>query len=211
VHVHLCPSKTRNAVFVITLANVNYFQHSFTDRFTEILSLYLWHRIPHTHARTHTHAFNGLFSRTTWVSQNQKGKTSLDLYEARGDGVLEWQWHQLDHIQTIFLSFQEDSHTYTSSLNFYRPDALPDAQPTVSEHWMQEALKALLLWKLFCLSYDQNCMPCFSFRHHMLPWWSAVLRRMCCLLLTMGLHVWMLGRLLYWQPYNYGYVNHKCL
>jgi len=30
--------------------------------------------------------FNGLFSRTTWVSQYQKGKTSLDLKEARDDG-----------------------------------------------------------------------------------------------------------------------------
>jgi len=32
--------------------------------------------------------FNGLFSRTTWASRYQKGKTSLDLNEARGDGVL---------------------------------------------------------------------------------------------------------------------------
>ena len=31
--------------------------------------------------------FNGLFPRTTWVSQYQKGKTSLDLNEARDDGV----------------------------------------------------------------------------------------------------------------------------
>jgi len=30
----------------------------------------------------------GLFSSTTWVSQYQKGKTSLDLNEARDDGVL---------------------------------------------------------------------------------------------------------------------------
>jgi len=34
------------------------------------------------------HLFNGLFSRTTWVSWYQKGKTSLDLNEARDDGVL---------------------------------------------------------------------------------------------------------------------------
>ena len=34
------------------------------------------------------HLFNGLFSRTTWVSWNQKGKTSLDLNEARDDKVL---------------------------------------------------------------------------------------------------------------------------
>ena len=30
-----------------------------------------------------------------------------------------------------------DNHNNTSSLNFYRPDALPDARPTVSEHWRQ--------------------------------------------------------------------------
>ena len=34
------------------------------------------------------HLFNCLFSRTTWVSRYQKGKTSLDLNEARDDGVL---------------------------------------------------------------------------------------------------------------------------
>jgi len=32
--------------------------------------------------------FNGLFSRTTWVSRYQKGKTSLDLNDTRDDGVL---------------------------------------------------------------------------------------------------------------------------
>jgi len=39
---------------------------------------------------TTTIPFNGLFSRTTWVSQYQKGKTSLDLNETRDDGVLGW-------------------------------------------------------------------------------------------------------------------------
>ena len=34
------------------------------------------------------HPINGLFSRATWVSRYQKGKTSLDLNEARDDGVL---------------------------------------------------------------------------------------------------------------------------
>ena len=34
------------------------------------------------------HPFNGLVSRTTRVSRYQKGKTSLDLNEARDDGVL---------------------------------------------------------------------------------------------------------------------------
>jgi len=37
--------------------------------------------------------FNGLFSRTTWISRYQKGTTSLDLNDARDDGVLlGWQW-----------------------------------------------------------------------------------------------------------------------
>ena len=78
------------------------------------------------------HMFNGLFSTTTWVSRYQKGKTSLDLNEARDDGVLGWQWHQLDHMQTVCTSLQTDNHTNTSSLNFYTLDVLPDAQPTVS-------------------------------------------------------------------------------
>ena len=30
---------------------------------------------------------NGIFSKTTWVSWYEKGKTSLDLNEARDDGI----------------------------------------------------------------------------------------------------------------------------
>ena len=61
--------------------------------------------------------FDSLFSRTTWISQYQKGKTSLDLNEASDDGVLEWHWHQLDHMQTVCTSLQTDSRTNTSSIN----------------------------------------------------------------------------------------------
>jgi len=42
------------------------------------------------------------------------------------------QWHRLDHMHTIVTSLQMDNHTNTPSLNFYRLDALPDTQPTVS-------------------------------------------------------------------------------
>jgi len=80
------------------------------------------------------HPFNSLFSRTTGVSQYQKGKTSLDLNEARDDAVLGWQRHQLDHMQTVGTSLQTDNNTNISSINFYRLDALPDAHPTVSKH-----------------------------------------------------------------------------
>jgi len=56
------------------------------------------------------------------------------------------QWHQLDHMQTTCTSLQTDNHTNTSSLNFYRPDTLHDAQLTVSKHWRQRP-DALLLKK----------------------------------------------------------------
>jgi len=61
-----------------------------------------------------------------------KVKTSLDLNEARDERVLGWQWHQLDHMQTICTLLQTYNHTNTSSLNFYTPDALYDAQATVT-------------------------------------------------------------------------------
>jgi len=80
------------------------------------------------------HPFSGLFHRITLVRQCQKCKASLHLNEARDDGVLGWQWHQLDHMQTICTSLQTHNHTNTSSFHFYRPDALPDAKPTASKH-----------------------------------------------------------------------------
>ena len=35
----------------------------------------------------------------------------------------------------VCTSLQTDNHTSTPPLSFYRPDALPAAQPTVSKHW----------------------------------------------------------------------------
>jgi len=37
-------------------------------------------------------------------------KKSLDLNEASDDGVLAWQWHQMDHLQTICTSLETDNH-----------------------------------------------------------------------------------------------------
>ena len=68
------------------------------------------------------------------LSRHQKDKTTLDLNEARDDGDLGCQRHQLDHMQTICTSLQTDNHTSTSSLNFYRPDVLLGAQPAASKH-----------------------------------------------------------------------------
>ena len=74
--------------------------------------------------------FNSLFSRRAWVSQYQKDKTSLALNEVRDGGVLECSsisWTICK--QSAPCSRQTD--TNTPSLNFYRPDALPDTQPTI--------------------------------------------------------------------------------
>ena len=80
--------------------------------------------------------FNGPMSGTTRVSRYQKGKTNLDFTEARDS---EWQWHQLGHMQ-VCISLQTDNHTSTPPLSFYRPDALPAAQPTASKYWRQTLL-----------------------------------------------------------------------
>ena len=83
------------------------------------------------YTHTHKHTFNGPFSGTTRVSRYQKGKTNLDFTEARDS---EWQLHQLGHMQ-VCTSLQTDNHASTPPLSFYRPDALPAAQPTASKHW----------------------------------------------------------------------------
>jgi len=76
----------------------------------------------------HTHPFNGPFSGTTQVSRYQKGKTNLDFTEARDS---EWQWHEFGHMQ-VCTSLQ--TCQYPTTEVFYRPDALPAAQPTASKH-----------------------------------------------------------------------------
>jgi len=48
--------------------------------------------------------------------------------------MMGWQWHQMDHMQINYTSLQTDNHVSTSSLIFYRPDALPDAQLTALKH-----------------------------------------------------------------------------
>jgi len=78
----------------------------------------------------YAHLFNGPLSGTTRVSRYQKGKTNLDFTGARDS---EWQWHQLGHMQVCTL-LQTDNHASTSLLSFYRPGALPAAQPTASNH-----------------------------------------------------------------------------
>jgi len=57
--------------------------------------------------------FNGLFSRTTWVSQQQKGKPFWILLQQE---MMGWHWHQIDDMQIICTSLQTDDHATTTPL-----------------------------------------------------------------------------------------------
>jgi len=72
----------------------------------------------------------------TRVSRYQKGKTNLDFTEARDS---EWQWHQLRHNYANLHLAPDRQITMPAAHHsvFYRPGALPAAQPTVSKHRRQ--------------------------------------------------------------------------
>ena len=106
------------AWLMIILTSVQQTGHNF-GRIARFYSAY-------THTRL-TALFPGL---PRWAG-TRKVKTNLDFTEARDR---EWQWHQLGHTQ-VCTSLQTDNHASTPRLVFYRPDALPAAQPTASKHW----------------------------------------------------------------------------
>jgi len=78
--------------------------------------------------------FNSPLSGTTRVSQCQKGKTNLNLTEARDS---EWQWPQ-PGIMQVCTSLQTDSHASTPPLSFLQAKC-PSYRPTNSV----KALKAI--------------------------------------------------------------------
>jgi len=95
-----------------------------------------------------THPFNGPLSGTTRVSRYQKGKTNVDFTEARvsygelrssirwkssGSGIHWAICKCAPHCRQITMPAPHHSV-------FYRPDALPVAQPTASKHWRQLTL-----------------------------------------------------------------------
>jgi len=69
--------------------------------------------------------FNGPSSRTTQVSQYQKGKTNLDFTRATDS---EWQWHQLGYMQ-VCTSLQTDKDASTPQLSFLQAGC-PSCRPT---------------------------------------------------------------------------------
>jgi len=63
------------------------------------------------------------------VSQYQKGKTSLDLTEARDS---EWQWHELGHMQ-VCMSLQTDNHATAQFFTGWMPFLPPNQQHQSTE------------------------------------------------------------------------------
>jgi len=59
------------------------------------------------------------------VSRYQKGKTNLDLTEARES---EWQWHQLGHMQ-VCTSLQTDNHASTRTTTQFFTGRMPFLPP----------------------------------------------------------------------------------
>ena len=109
-----------------------------------------------------THPFNGPLSGTTQVSRYQKGKTNLDFTEARDS---EWQWLQLGYMQ-VCTSLQTDNHASTPPLVFYRPDALPAAQPTASKHWRQHLYYPIMYYYFAsaAVAVDSSQYDCINIR-----------------------------------------------
>jgi len=108
------------------------------------------------------HPFNSLFSRTTWVSRHQKGKPFWILLEQE---MMGWQWHQLDHMQTICTLLQTDNHASTSPLSYYRPDALSGPQPTASKHW-----RPILTHHSIRIYHIVSCQYILNF-HYIVIWY----------------------------------------
>ena len=81
------------------------------------------------------HPFNSLFSKTTWISRYQKGKSNLYFNEARDDGILGCSGISWTICKQSAPCCRPITTPTPHRLIFYRPDALPVAQPTVSKHW----------------------------------------------------------------------------
>jgi len=109
------------------------------------------------HTHTHTHPFNGPCYRDYPGEPVPDRQTNLDFTEARDS---EWQWHQLGHMQ-ICTSHQTITTPAPHHSIFYRPDALPATQPTVSKHWrpktgIRHTLKIWLTQKVIIIVIIQQ-------------------------------------------------------
>ena len=83
------------------------------------------------HTHTHTHPFNGPFSGTTQVGRYQKGYKPIWILlkheTVSGSGISWAMCKSAPRYKQITMPAPQHSI-------FYRPDALPAAQPTASKH-----------------------------------------------------------------------------
>ena len=112
------------------------------------------HTHTHTRARAHTHAhtrsFNGPLSATTQVSWYRTREVKpiwilLKQETVSGSGI---SW-------AISKSAPRSRQITTPALHhsvFYRPDALPAAQPTASKHWRQATQTAVTAKLIYSVS-----------------------------------------------------------
>ena len=102
---------------------------------------------------THTHPFNGPLSGTTWVSQYYtKVKLIwilLNQEVVSGSGISWAICKSAPRSRQIAMPAPHHSV-------FYRPDALPAAQPTASKHWRQP-LKAVSTIYMQIILYKNHC------------------------------------------------------
>jgi len=73
-----------------------------------------------------------------------------------------WQWHQLTISKSRAPCSKQTTTPAPRHLIFYRLDALPDAQPTVSKHWRQEThprwYTKMLLISMICVVDEQSSL-----------------------------------------------------
>ena len=76
---------------------------------------------------------------------------------------MEWQWHQLDHMQIIWTSLQTNNHSSTSSLNFFTGRMLflaPNQQCQSTEiKVFRKITRAVLLASIKSRVQDQGQPP----------------------------------------------------
>jgi len=93
------------------------------------------------------HLFHGFFSRTSWVSQDQKGKTIRDFNEARDDGVavasdVPYAMQIIcASLPAIIMHKSHDSVLFTSQMFFLSPN---QRCQSTEEMWSSERNPAFL-------------------------------------------------------------------
>ena len=101
--------------------------------------------------------FNGLFSRTTWVSWHQ-GKPFWILSEQE---MMGWQWHQLDHMQIICTSLQKQRNLSRCHLGAYSCGPMNHG----GEQWIQLKLQLYQLKDSSSTYSAYICNSAYPFTH----------------------------------------------